>query len=533
MKRFLLLTVVTLLFAPLHAKDGDQITLQSGTANVIWTLNSAYFETDWSEAKVEGVSWDQWLESKGPDYVRDWPSDKRKIEEYFLKRFNKKTSKKNGLSLQTSNPNDSYSFVIHLLDVDMGSIGGGVVASAFLGSFAKKSGGVNFKSGFVDIVEVSTGKVVCRLAFKDVRGDSGLNMSAQLILVLEDLHDEIIGFADRFKGQSRPELYVAAGGVVPQEPTNVVASPQVQATGSVAPQASTVTSQQQVAVKLKNGATIKGVLKSFDPLDKIVLLIAGQETTIPMEKVENVETTQALVSQTTATTVNRTPSPQTIQNSKPSASTTLGSKKLMVTETVNYPERITINIGNTPIELLLVKGGRMNMGFDGDHSIAMKSEPIHEVEVSSFYISSKPLSQQALMEMGKMKKDDEGFAIVEKYKDVTTIVDAIVKATGKPYRIPTEAEWEYAASCDLQNQLFGDVANNKKIAYDWCSDYYDEFRTGSVEVDPTGPISGKDHVVRAYNNKYGKYNRNNTLSVGRYTLGYIRLVIKAKDADIK
>ena len=198
-----------------------------------------------------------------------------------------------------------------------------------------------------------------------------------------------------------------------------------------------------------------------------------------------------------------------------------------------FLEKITINIGNTPIELLLVKGGRMNMGFDGDHSIAMKSEPIHEVEVSSFYISSKPLSQQALMEMGKMKKDDEGFAIVEKYKDVTTIVDAIVKATGKPYRIPTEAEWEYAASCDLQNQLFGDVANNKKIAYDWCSDYYDEFRTGSVEVDPTGPISGKDHVVRAYNNKYGKYNRNNTLSVGRYTLGYIRLVIKAKDADIK
>ena len=46
MKRFLLLTVITLLFAPLHAKDGDQITLQSGTANVIWTLNSAYFETD-------------------------------------------------------------------------------------------------------------------------------------------------------------------------------------------------------------------------------------------------------------------------------------------------------------------------------------------------------------------------------------------------------------------------------------------------------------------------------------------------------
>ena len=89
MKRlFLLCTLIIICLIPLQAKDGDQMTLQAGTANTIWTLSSAYFETDWSEATVEGVGWNQWLESKGPDYVRDWPSDKQKIEDYFMKRFN-------------------------------------------------------------------------------------------------------------------------------------------------------------------------------------------------------------------------------------------------------------------------------------------------------------------------------------------------------------------------------------------------------------------------------------------------------------
>lgn len=198
MKKLLTLALFSICMLPIQAKDGDQITLQAGTANVIWTLNSAYLETYYSEAKVEGLTWDQWLQKKGDDFVRDWPSDKQKVDIYFMTRFNKKTKKKGGLNLQNTNPNDPYRFRIHFNDIDMGSIGGGVVASVFLGGFAKKSGGVNFKSGYIDIVEAATGKVVCRLSFKDVKGDSGLSVSAQLILALEDLHDEIIGFAERF-----------------------------------------------------------------------------------------------------------------------------------------------------------------------------------------------------------------------------------------------------------------------------------------------------------------------------------------------
>lgn len=52
----------------------------------------------------------------------------------------------------------------------------------------------------------------------------------------------------------------------------------------------------KVKVKLKKGATIIGELKSLDPLDKIVMFVAEQETTIPMSEVEIVE----MIQETTA-----------------------------------------------------------------------------------------------------------------------------------------------------------------------------------------------------------------------------------------
>lgn len=285
------------------AKDGDQMRLDAGTVNYIWTLNSAFFNIDFSDARVEGKAWDNWLESKGDDYVKDWPTDIKNLETYFMSRFNKKTRKKGGLQLQNTNPEDKYKFVIHLDDLDMGSIGGGVVASAFLGVFAKKSGGVDLKSGYIDIVDQEANKVVCRLSFKDVRGDSGINMSSQLIFALEDLYDEIFGYAERFRDKSLPEIQLETEtkvAVSEPEPAPVVAKTSVAQSKKKAKTSTSVKPKTQLStpkntagkltsVKLKSGATINGNLKSFDPLTRIVLIVAGQEVTIPMDKVDSVE----------------------------------------------------------------------------------------------------------------------------------------------------------------------------------------------------------------------------------------------------
>lgn len=267
----------------------------------------------------------------------------------------------------------------------------------------------------------------------------------------------------------------------------------------------------KVVVTLKNGTTIVGDVKSIDPTDAITIVVAGIETTIKMSDVSKVEEVDTDPSVTLTSTDNQ-----------------LDEKtKLIVTDFADYPDSIYLVVGNKSVKMILVRGGDMYMGYNGRHSLSMKSEPVHKVGVTSFYMSEIFVTSEIVSQVtGKTRK--KYYYSENIWNKTNNLVQRIAAKTGLQVRLPTEAEWEYAACSPVQDKLFTYCQGAE-----YCSDWYDTFKDIEYRIDPTGPIKGKNRVIRAYNGKRGKFNRSlRPFDDSFYNNIFFRLVIKAKDIKV-
>ena len=216
------------------------------------------------------------------------------------------------------------------------------------------------------------------------------------------------------------------------------------------------------------------------------------------------------------------------------------------------PSRETFTVNGVSFTMIRVDGGTFMMGATKaqDNNAHYSESPVHEVTLSTYMMGETEVTQalwQAVMGSNPSKFTGDPLRPVEtvSWNDCQKFLKKLNKLTGKSFRLPTEAEWEYAARGGRKSKGFkysgsnnldevawygqnsgdkrlygtilysGEVASNNSMTHpvgkkspnelglydmsgnveEWCSDGYGIYRS-SAQTNPQGDPSGTLRVSR-------------------------------------
>ncbi len=138
--------------------------------------------------------------------------------------------------------------------------------------------------------------------------------------------------------------------------------------------------------------------------------------------------------------------------------------------------------------------------------------PAHPVTITHpFYISASEVTAEQFRQFRPEYKSNPEYAPYASgvsWNDAVAFCNWLSKKEGKPYRLPTEAEWEYAARAGTKTPFSSGAtppANDTPNAWglknmhtglaEWVLDWYGSYPT-ATQTDPVGPAGGIAKVLR-------------------------------------
>ena len=194
--------------------------------------------------------------------------------------------------------------------------------------------------------------------------------------------------------------------------------------------------------------------------------------------------------------------------------------------------RETITVNGVSFDMIKVEGGTFTMGATSEqgNDAHYSEKPAHQVTLSDYYIGEKEVTQalwQAVM--GSNPSSIKGNSNPVEYvswNDCQEFIRKLNSLTARTFRLPTEAEWEFAArggneskgykysgSNSIDNVAWYTSNSSSKThavktkspnelgiydmsgnVYEWCQDWYDYY-SSNAQTNPKGPSSGSYRVL--------------------------------------
>ena len=314
-----------------------------------------------------------------------------------------------------------------------------------------------------------------------------------VIVEPEDIYGDGVNIAARLEGIANPGDLFISGGVYEQIKNKLVCA--YQSLGDR--QVKNITDPVNVYRVLPDPAALRQARKPRWPMAMLALsvsviaVVGGaswyfsllQPRQMPNQTSTPAETQQATPSPAPAATADApgvTPGPELVPVEAPKAIPSPAPTLAAIT-----PQRAP--------EMVSIPGGTFGMGSDND----LSEKPIHRVSIKPFAISKFPVTVREWNACVAAKGctyaatgEDDAPVTNLSWADTQQYVEWLSRVLQKPFRLPSEAEWEYAARGSTGTKFWwGDQFQAGMANCKGCNEPYDAkqpLKVGSFKPNPFG-----------------------------------------------